>query len=1017
MAHLSLKFSVVVLLVTSSLGCTGRFRLKRGASSCQGDHCNSAGASANVGPSAAGAPTSFKLSTTNPTQATATWAAAGQDSDDGVAKQQLLFFGDGNSSCSGSPQVTIDVAADATSADWNRFAGGTAKNATHFLVRTIDRGGLQADSACSSMSIINQYAFFPGTANGMALGYSVSGANRPFYFEDVTGDGFNDLVVVSYNYTDNTGAIAVLPGGKNLGFDSMHMYTGDQLSDELGNLLRFADVNGDGIKDMISGSPAANPGGRTGAGSVYVIFGGSTLPASGKISAIGRRFDGAAASDAIGFSGYTKTNTIGDITGDGIDDIVVLGTNTAYANSTKTYIIVGSKTYPASGLITTATPHIYSSEFINDQVHVTAGSSSLYSGTEIRDFNYDGINDLVTFSGDAAGTAGNTSRGALWILPGAATLPAAGTYTTVGYKYVGNANNDRIGQSCFGSLGSMWVDMTNDGKPDFVSCGSSGGTDVGVNAGSVNILPAGSFPASGNFSTAGHRYVGVAASDRIGTNGWLGDVDGDAITDLILFGNSANGVIDIIRGGALPASGNIAIGNIRYGGVVGTAPISVTTPVTLADFNKDGYLDLIVNCMAANSGAATAGSIYVIIGGALLPGSTTVPIAATRRYDGTTATDNLGNNLVAGDITGDSIVDIISSNQNADPGGLTNAGSVYVIPGASSTAALPATGSITTAGYRYNGDANNDRLGTAFYLKDVTKDGVADIVAPSLNAGAGFTSGGSIYIIKGGALAATGAISTAGFRYNGEANNDSVGANFRFADFNGDGFDDIISSFGTAAGPSALASSGAVYVVPAAATLPPSGAISVRGYRYDGASASDYFGSSVSVVDVNKDGFLDIVSANPNAAGVGALYILPGASTLPASGTINARGKRFEGTVAGCQLSLIDPYAYAGSTGPIDYDGDGYLDFYLVCQQASASSKLFYIKGNKNIASMSMQKLLDTTTGDPGYLCNQAAGYDLNLDGQIDLLCGNATSMGDASDYGGITKAGGVHFISGAHVN
>ena len=130
---------------------------------------------------------------------------------------------------------------------------------------------------------------------------------------DVNGDGKADFIVGAYHAD---------PGGTNLA-GSAYIYSGADgsiLYQKDGGLpgvifgysvATAGDVNGDGKADFIVGEYGADPGGRGGAGSVYVY--------SGADGSILYQKDGVAANDRLGVS----VSTAGDVNGDGKADFIV----------------------------------------------------------------------------------------------------------------------------------------------------------------------------------------------------------------------------------------------------------------------------------------------------------------------------------------------------------------------------------------------------------------------------------------------------------------------------------------------------------------------------------------------------------------------------------------------------------------------------------------------------------------------------------------------------------------------
>ena len=105
----------------------------------------------------------------------------------------------------------------------------------------------------------------------------------------------------------------------------------------------LGDVNGDGIDDFIIGATRANAG----AGQSYVVFGSSTgFPDRFELSALnganGFRLNGIAENDGSGVA----VSGLGDVNGDGIDDLLI-GAPFAGPNgsgSGQSYVVFGSST-------------------------------------------------------------------------------------------------------------------------------------------------------------------------------------------------------------------------------------------------------------------------------------------------------------------------------------------------------------------------------------------------------------------------------------------------------------------------------------------------------------------------------------------------------------------------------------------------------------------------------------------------------------------------------------------------
>jgi len=255
---------------------------------------------------------------------------------------------------------------------------------------------------------------------GDTLGASVSAAG------DINGDGMDDLLIgatlagtpAAYN-----GASYVVFGSDEAWPSSINLSTLDGSSgvvirgvnpgDETGTSVGAAgDVNGDGIDDLIIGSPLADPNGDD-SGSSYIVFGSgqpwtSPFDLSGLNGSNGFSINGVAAGDRAG----TSVSFAGDFNTDGFADVII-GAPLADPNgadSGASYVVFGSnQVWPASIELSSLDG---TGGFVLNGVK--AGDQSGGSVSTAGDINNNGVVDLVT--GARLADPGGNNSGACYVV-------------------------------------------------------------------------------------------------------------------------------------------------------------------------------------------------------------------------------------------------------------------------------------------------------------------------------------------------------------------------------------------------------------------------------------------------------------------------------------------------------------------------------------------------------------------------------------------------------------------------
>ena len=228
---------------------------------------------------------------------------------------------------------------------------------------------------------------------------------------DINGDGFDDVIVGS-SRTDPNGLLSSsshVVFGRASGFDatldlsSLDGQNGFTLNgavsggESLYSINSLGDINGDGLNDIIVGAPKADPHGND-SGSAYVVFGrtggfDSTVDLSSLNGSDGFRLDGVAEDYLSG----SAVAGIGDINGDGLDDVIVSAPG-ANKFTYGYYTLSGGAHYVVFGRASGFDANLDLSSLdgsdgfrLDDESFVVGRSSASRAG----DVNGDGFDDLL----------------------------------------------------------------------------------------------------------------------------------------------------------------------------------------------------------------------------------------------------------------------------------------------------------------------------------------------------------------------------------------------------------------------------------------------------------------------------------------------------------------------------------------------------------------------------------------------------------------------------------------------
>ena len=432
----------------------------------------------------------------------------------------------------------------------------------------------------------------------------------------------------------------------------------------------IADLNGDGIADIITGVPGDDDT-ATNAGRIFVDLG--LASGGGTYNVVDPPVGGPSQLIILGVNtgdlAGTTVGSVTDLNGDGKSEILVgaPGVDKTGAADAGIAFVLWGKTSGEIDLADTASGagggYAIKGEAAGDNAGAALGS--------ISDLNANGKAEILV--GAAGNDAGGTDAGAAYVVFGKSTgsvvnLTSVATGTG-GFRIIGESAGDAAGTAV-----TQIHDLNSDGKADIL-VGAVGNDAGGADAGAVYVVfgkstgtqinlddvaaGAGGFKIIGNAGDA----IGKAISD-------IGDVNGDGTSD-ILIGTSNGDAAYVVFGKSTTTAVNLSDVAAGTGGFIinaesagDLADLTVTGGV---DLNRDGIADFVIGTPHQGEGGTDAGAVYVVWGG----GSSAVDLSAVAMgAGGAKIVGNWGSQTggavsITGDMNGDLSPDLIIGSPGA----------------------------------------------------------------------------------------------------------------------------------------------------------------------------------------------------------------------------------------------------------------------------------------------------------------------------------------------------------------
>jgi hypothetical protein len=437
----------------------------------------------------------------------------------------LTFFADLDGDGYGDPDATTESCAAPTDYVADDQDCDDTSSAVNPDATEVCEDGL--DNDCSGDA--PECGLPAGTWTVADADYTLTGDSSGDYFArslavlDMNGDGQDDLVAGAYGNDEEEyygGQVSIFGGVSASGTSSatadVRLNGGDYYGYAGYTVGNGGDVDGDGYDDLLVGGYRND----SYAGSAYLVYGAASASGDYVLGDVAVEFNGTDGGSYSGdYLGHSVTG-LGDIDGDGYDDIALgaYGDDDGGSSSGSLYIVYGSASVLSGGAIAGAA---------DAQIYGPTSSSYVgyYTSTEGKgDFDGDGYGDFVV--GAYYGVNSNYG-GAYFFYGDGSRLSGSMVVTDADANFQGENSSDYFGRTV--EIG----DVTGDGYDDALVWEYYGASD----AGKVHVLTGGATQYAGDYDAAtdaAFGLSGLSTYDYFGRSMAIGDFNDDGNPDLLV---------------------------------------------------------------------------------------------------------------------------------------------------------------------------------------------------------------------------------------------------------------------------------------------------------------------------------------------------------------------------------------------------------------------------------------------------------------------------------------------------